>query len=90
MPLQELRPPTLTGVRESIAAMERKYCSTDAFLTDAAVAATVDEDDAQEWRYLLMQMRAISQHPEDRIYANVCYQDMPDIALAALEDIGEA
>ena len=71
MPIQELMPPTLAEVEKAIAAMERKYFPTAEFLGDAGRANEVDDDDAQEWRYLLMQKRAIKQHQRCRPYAGI-------------------
>jgi hypothetical protein len=59
MPLFELAPPTLAEVERAIQNMEERYFATQVFLSDAARACDVAEDDAHEWRYLLMQKRAL-------------------------------
>ncbi len=71
MSFQELTPPTLADVSDALTVLEKKYFSTKIFLKDATKAASVDDDDAQEWRYLLMQRRAIIEHRQRRFYVGV-------------------
>jgi hypothetical protein len=64
MPLHEIAAPTIIEVNAAIRMMEEQYFSTREFVENAEKAHQVSDDDAQEWRYLLMQRRALErQHP---------------------------
>jgi len=71
MPITELPAVSLKEVEADIVAMEEKYFSTSVFLSNPEKADQVPEDEASEWRYLLIQRKALCSHTGHRMYPHM-------------------
>jgi hypothetical protein len=59
MPVQQLIPPTIAEVEQSIASFERQYGITTPDFLASTNSTFIDDDDAVEWLYCVEQLKVL-------------------------------